>query len=115
MDLDIAVERQRFSIRTCRWPDAARHGEAEDEGRPHPSSAGQVSRASVGIVHYVPPPLRHIGCMWLDEGDETRRCGKPPGWTFGICLDLPRLYCEEHGQLIWGRKQTEHQARRRAS
>jgi len=64
------------------------------------------------IVHWVPPPLRHIGCMWLEDGYENLRCGRPPAWTLGRELSLARLYCEEHGRAILARR--EDLATRRA-
>ncbi len=57
------------------------------------------------IVHWVPPPLRHIGCMWLQDGYEDLRCGRPPAWTLGRELSLARLYCEEHGREILTRRE----------
>jgi hypothetical protein len=57
------------------------------------------------IVHWVPPPLRHIGCMWLEDGYEDLRCGRPPAWTLGRELSLARLYCEEHGRAILARRE----------
>ncbi len=57
------------------------------------------------IVHWVPPPLRHIGCMWLQNGYEHQRCGRTPAWTLGRDLSLARLYCEEHGRAILARRE----------
>jgi hypothetical protein len=57
------------------------------------------------IVHWVPPPLRHIGCMWLEDGYEELRCGRSPAWTLGRELSLARLYCEEHGRAILARRE----------
>lgn len=109
MDLWIPIERRKLSIRTVPWPDVYQRRDSECGDWLRPTSAAQVSRASMGIVHHVPPPLRQVGCMWLDEGDEARRCGKPVCWMVGACLDLPRLYCEEHGQLIWEKKHPQPQ------
>ena len=67
------------------------------------------------IVHWVPRPLRHIGCMWLDNGYEDQRCGRTVAWTLGRELSLARLYCEEHGLAILARRelwQTRKVARR---
>ncbi|MBD3335512.1 MAG: hypothetical protein GF355_08345 [Candidatus Eisenbacteria bacterium] len=78
-------------------------------------TASEVSHASVGIVHSVPAPLRGVGCMWLEEGDESRRCGAPVTWTMGLSLELSRFYCEEHGGLIYnnGNRERERKRRRR--
>jgi hypothetical protein len=61
------------------------------------------------FVHYVPPPLRHFGCMWLAEGDEHQRCGRPVAWTMGADLSLARLYCENHGQIILQRRRLNYE------
>jgi hypothetical protein len=106
----------RSALRALTWRDTAEpraRERAADAARPE--SAAGVARASVGIMHSVPAPLRHIGCMWLEEGDEAQRCGQPVTWTVGASLDFPRLYCEHHGQRIWEKKYPHRCGRRQAS
>ncbi|MBD3236377.1 MAG: hypothetical protein GF330_06725 [Candidatus Eisenbacteria bacterium] len=106
----------RAGLRAPPWGDAREPQVRERwERGPGPNSAAGVSRASVGIVHCVPPPLRHIGCMWLEDGDEQQRCGAPVRWTVGASLDLPRLYCEHHGQWIWEKKHSPQSRQRQVS
>ena len=52
------------------------------------------------FVHHVPPPLRHIGCMWMDDGYEEKRCCEPAAWTMDANLNYSRLYCEKHALII---------------
>ncbi|MBU1699435.1 MAG: hypothetical protein KJ970_17735 [Candidatus Eisenbacteria bacterium] len=66
-----------------------------------------LTQSAVGPVNTVRPALRHIGCMWLDDGDENRRCGRQVAWTVGISLAWPRVYCEKHGRLIMDRHDQE--------
>ena len=68
-----------------------------------PSCQPRISAGSHGIVHFVPPPLRHVPCMWLEEGDESRPCRRMPAWTMGASSSRPRVYCEHHGRLIFAR------------
>jgi len=67
------------------------------------------------FVHYVPPPLRHIGCMWLDHGDEDQRCRESASWTMGANLNYSRLYCEKHALIILKRRQVNYQKAKRRS
>ncbi len=71
----------------------SRNGEAAHQGSGLPSPG-------IKFVHAVPEQLQGIGCMWLPDGREDRRCGKPPAWTMGANLNLARVYCEAHGRLI---------------
>ena len=67
-----------------------------------PSARGRMRarHATAGLVHGVPAPLRNVRCMWLEEGDEGRRCSRPAAWTSGTSLRAPRFYCEMHGRMI---------------
>lgn len=67
-------------------------------------SSNRSTHPGIRFLHYVPLPLRHIGCMWLDQGYEDRRCGKTPAWTMGANLSIARLYCEYHGKIIAARR-----------
>ncbi len=70
-----------------------------------------LCQTAIGLIHSVPPALQHVGCMWLEDGDERHRCGKTPRWTMGISLWWPRVYCEEHGQRILERYLRERERR----
>jgi hypothetical protein len=88
------------SFRALSWDEALSiigHLRQEGEGGSH--GAGLPS-PGIKFMHEVPDALRHIGCMWLPDGREDRRCGKPPSWTMGANLNLARVYCEMHGRLI---------------
>ena len=67
-------------------------------------SSSRAAHPGIRFIHFVPSPLRHIGCMWLDDGYEECRCGKTPAWTMGANLSLARLYCEHHGEIIAQRR-----------
>ena len=111
------------SIRTISWEKAVRlfamphgneskgnGGNGSRVGRPPPLSSGLTP--GVKFVHRVPTLLRHVGCMWLEEGDEKRRCGKPVAWTMGADLRLARFYCEDHGWTIQTRRRRTSNKRR---
>ncbi len=66
------------------------------------------------FVHHVPPPLRHICCMWMDDGYENKRCCEPAAWTMGANLKYSRLYCEKHALIILARRRLNYtKAKRR--
>ncbi len=88
------------SVRAISWAEALLFGgqlRQEDDDSPHGSG---LPSPGIKFMHAVPEALRHIGCMWLTDGREDRRCGKPPAWTMGANLNLARVYCEMHGRLI---------------
>ncbi len=91
-------------LRTVSWNEAVEFLTARRIGRRGHTSAAAICHATLGLVPYVPEPLRHIGCMWLEEGDEARRCNREATWTMGTTLEWPRLYCEEHAQRILARR-----------
>lgn len=88
------------TVRAWSWDEAVwfighlRHEDdesAQGSGLPSPG---------IKFVHGVPEALSHIGCMWLPDGREDRRCGKRPAWTMGANLNMARVYCEMHGRMI---------------
>jgi len=91
-------------IRTICWAEAIDFLTSRRAARRSRTSAASVCHATLGLVPYVPQPLRHIGCMWLEDGDEALRCNRPPTWTMGTTLEWPRLYCTEHAERILARR-----------
>jgi hypothetical protein len=88
------------SVRTLSWDEALLFiGQLRQEENEAQQGSGLPS-PGIKFMHEVPDALRHIGCMWLADGREDRRCGKPPAWTMGANLNLARVYCEMHGRLI---------------
>jgi hypothetical protein len=64
-------------------------------------SAREVCPSIYGmLVRRVAPALRHLGCMWLPDGDEALRCNKSVRWTMGDGSTMPRVYCDAHGRLL---------------
>ncbi len=91
-------------IRALSWDDAMLHfGPSRCNGEAHAGSF-RVPPPGIKFVHAVPLPLRRIGCMWLDQGDESRRCGRSVSWMMGANPSLARLYCEVHGNIIYKRR-----------
>jgi len=90
------------SLRALSWAEALLFSGQLHQEQEHEEASQGAGLPSPGIkfVHEVPEALRHIGCMWLTDGREDRRCGKPPAWTMGANLNLARVYCEMHGRLI---------------
>ena len=97
--------------RTVSYDAAAAHlrPRASEKGT---ATATTLSNASLGFVNHVPESLKHIGCMWLENGDERCRCGAEPTWTMGSTFDAPRLYCEYHAQQILMRRMRERNMQR---
>jgi len=91
-------------IRTICWSEAIDLLTSRRAARRGRSSAASVCHATLGLVPYVPEPLRHIGCMWLEDGDEALRCNRPATWTMGTTLEWPRLYCTMHAERILARR-----------
>ncbi len=92
------------SVRAWSWDEALWFiGQARREGEETEHGTGLPS-PGIKFVHGVPEALRHIGCMWLPDGHEDRRCGKRPAWTMGANLNLARVYCEMHGRMIERRR-----------
>jgi len=108
------------SVRAWSWDEALLFiGESRHEHESEASSHGSgLPSPGIKFVHGVPASLSHIGCMWLADGREDRRCGKPPAWTMGANLNLARVYCEMHGRAIELRRaqiRTGRNLRRRAT
>lgn len=97
--------------RTVSYDAAAADLRSRPPGR-DTTTAAALSHASMGFIHHVPVSLMHIGCMWLENGDERCRCGEQPSWTMGSSFDAPRLYCEEHAQRILARRLRERDMQR---
>ncbi len=107
------------NLRALSWTEALwlvalarENGEGQD-GPWRPPSPG------TRFIHEVPPPLKRMGCMWMENGSERQRCGQPVTWTMGANLSMARLYCEHHGQKILqrraeGRRAREAKRRKRA-
>jgi len=100
MSLTISQDHRSEAHGIYRWRETQSDGQMPECSARAGATAASVAHASIGLVHGVPAPLRHIGCMWLEDGDEHQRCCRPPAWTMGLSLALPRLYCEKHGHII---------------
>ncbi len=109
-DVDRAPPRE--GLRSISWEEAAMILAIDPPTIRRSSHGLWVMSGGNRFVHYVPPPLRHVGCMWLEDGYEDRRCGRRPAWTMGRDLQLARLYCEEHGLMILARR-AETRARKK--
>jgi hypothetical protein len=77
-----------------------------------PSAAIPDSR---GLCGGVPQSLSSHGCMWLEEGDESRGCGRPATWTMGYPYGQARHYRETHGWRIFRLKKRRREACRRGA
>jgi len=73
---------------------------------PWPPCRRRVQPGGRGLRRNVPLHLRHVGCMWLEGGDESRRCHRRAAWVMGDPFGRARVYCEEHGWQI--RRVAEH-------
>ena len=94
------------SFSTVSFGPSQRNGEAQ-------AGTFRIPPPGIRFVHSVPLPLRRIGCMWLDQGDEKRRCGRAVSWMMGANPSLARLYCEVHGGIIYERRLRTTTRRRR--
>ncbi len=101
------------SLRAIKWEDVTGFLGAHLVARGRPAVLRKIPSPGIKFTRGVPRPLQHIGCMWLEEGDEARRCGDPPAWIMGTDPSLARLYCEGHGQLLNLRRCRESLERRR--
>jgi hypothetical protein len=101
------------SLRALPWSTASRLREDQLAVAGHVTALRRIPSPGIKFVHGIPMPLRHIGCMWLENGDEDCRCGQPAAWIMGTDLSLARLYCEEHGRVLYVRRCSESQERRR--
>ena len=101
------------SIRAWSWDEALWFiGELQHDGGETTHGSGLPS-PGIKFVHGVPEALCHIGCMWLPDGREDRRCGRRPAWTMGANLNLARVYCEVHGRMIERRRSQIRAVRKR--
>jgi len=56
------------------------------------------------IKHKVVWYRKHDQCMWLPQGDESRRCSDVAKWTWGALFnDRAPIYCEKHGKVMYQR------------
>lgn len=89
---------------------------AEDDAELCGLSAAQSRPAGEwnSLTRAVWPAMRVVGCMWVFDRDDLPMCGASPRWTYGSEVGgRPRVYCEEHAQVILARRREDRKRRER--